>query len=189
MKALVNKAQLGTLIRASLAVLLLTILLFTLNACGGSDKAEEASLEKTDNKPISDVQQEMKETFGRPKQFILTYTPVTGDDGDGLARTEVWFYPKHQKSITFVAGDAMLIDDMEDPGNEFDYPEINIEDFTIDMDLEDMEEALGADEIEEIEFMSDMFEEDEVKTYSTSNIIFTIEHGHLIYMQTLGVRE
>ena len=173
------------------AVLLLSLTLFACAQPPEKAKPVKATDEKVEqeSKLLTKDQKKIIDTFGRPKQFILAYTPIGGDDGLGLSRTEIWYYPLHHKKITFAAGEILSVRAMENPKEDVSYSDAHIEDFDFSMDYKEVIEALGIEKAEPIEFAGDIFEEDEVESYLGEKVTFTIEQGHLTYMQTLGVKK
>ncbi len=152
-------------------------------------EADKKTQKKEESKLLTKDQKKIIDTFGRPKQFILAYMPIGGEDGFGLSRTETWYYPRHKKKIAFAAGDILSVRAMEDPGENVSYSDAHIEDFDFSMDYKDVIEALGVEKAEPIEFANDVFQEDEVESYLADKVTFTIEQGHLTYLQTLGAKE
>ncbi len=138
---------------------------------------------------LTSDQQEIIDTFGRPQQFILAYLPIGGEDGEGLSRTEIWYYPQHRKKIRFVAGDILSVSALNDPGKDVRYSEARIENFDFSMNYQATIAALGDDKVAPIEFANNIFEQGEVRSYLGDTVTFTIEQGHLTYMQTLGVKD
>ncbi len=200
-------SDLGTVLPASeprlAAALIALLMIFTLFGCArpaeqakpvaatkSRVKAEKITPkpEKIRSKLVTADQNQVIATLGRPKQFILAYTPVEGDDGKGLARMETWYYPKHRKKITFVAGDALSVRPMPDAG-EAVYPKLKIEDFNYSMGYKAVVRAIGGGKVEPIEFANEIFARDGVKSYLTAKATFTIERGHLVYFQSLGVKK
>ncbi len=171
------------------AALLLSLVLFACARSPEEAKPIKTTDEKVESKLLTKDQKKIIDTFGRPKQFILAYLPIGGDDGFGLSRTEVWYYPSHKKKITFAAGEILSVRAMEDPGEGVSYSDARIEDFDFSMDYEEVIKALESKKVEPIEFANDIFKEDEVESYLADKVTFTIEQGRLTYMQTLGVKE
>ena len=177
-----------------LATALLSLALLSLALFASAKPAEEATPvkateEKTILKLLTKDQKKIIDTFGRPKQFILAYMPIGGDDGFGLSRTEVWYYPLHKKKITFAAGEILSVRAMESPGKNVSYSAAHIEDFNFSMDYEAVIKALGLEKAEQIDFANSIFKEAGVESYLGDKATFTIEQGHLTYLQTLGAKD
>lgn len=68
------------------------------------------------------------------------------------------------------------------------YSDIRPEDLDYAMSYRDVVNKLKADKVEPVAFTNDLFQEDDAKTYAANKVLFTIEHGHLVYMQTMGVQ-
>ncbi len=141
-----------------------------------ADPEEEEQLRSPD-------QQELLDTFGTPARFKLSYLPFGEQE---LARIETWFYPQHQKKITFVAGRVYKVDKIKEPVSA-EYLELRSESFDYSMDLTEVLKNLDPSKLEKVEFVSDLFGQDGVETYVADKVLFTIEQGHLVYMETMGV--
>ena len=139
---------------------------------------------KTENTLLSEDQQKIIDTFGPPPRFKLAYLPF-GDDE--LARIEMWFYSQHGQLITFVAGHPYKVSKINESHEQTEYSDYLPQDFDFSMNYEQTVEALDAKKIEPVDFANDVFAEDGVKTYVADKVIFTIEQGHLTYMETMGV--
>ena len=183
----------ATHLLALVAALLISLTLFACaRAPEGTRPVKATGTEaqgKEESKLLTKDQKKIIDTFGRPKQFILAYMPIGGEDGFGLSRAETWYYPRHKKKIAFAAGDILSVRAMEDPGENVSYSEAHIENFDFSMDYKDVIEALGVEKAEPIEFANDVFQKDEVESYLADKVTFTIEQGHLTYLQTLGVKK
>jgi hypothetical protein len=177
-----------------LPVLLVLALAVSTGGCRRSVKPVETNTETATlsgagySGTLSEDQIKIVESLGRPKQFILTYVPLDRADGPALSRMEVWFYPDHRRKITFMAGLIFDTEEMEDAGGDTTYSDLRIEDFNLDMSYRDVVEVLGDQTVVPIDFVRDVFAEDEVESYLADKVIFTIEQDRLIYMQTLGVK-
>lgn len=80
------------------------------------------------------------------------------------------------------------MNDLDSGSDTIDYPDLRIEDFHFDMDLVAVEKALGQEEVVPIDFVSDLFRQEDVQSYQAGKTIFTIEQDRLTYMQTLGAK-
>ncbi len=124
-------------------------------------------------------------TLGSPARFTLVYLPL-GEKGEReLTRAEVWFYPEHGQSISFVHGRIVSVDDMEGDPVESTYPELRPWHFDVSMDLTDVESALG-EEGAPVDPLPELRKGAEVASYATAHAVYSIERGRLVYLQTVG---
>lgn len=136
----------------------------------------------------SAAQKEILDTLGAPAQFIVAYLPQGDGESAGLARTEIWFYPDHQKKVAFVSGKIAYIEDFEPEVANASYPNLSPGDFDYFMGYQGVTRKLG-EEAELIDIIPELIEEEKVETYMTDDVVFAIERGHLVYIQTLGGEE
>ncbi len=135
---------------------------------------------------ISADQEEIRSLYGAPEQFMITYVPQGNDDNIVMARQEIWYYPKHEKKIIFIAGNAITVDEFI-PEEEIVAPtSLRPEDFNIDMNYNDLVAIMGELNLEKVEIPV-LFEEGEIETYYSDQAIFVIEGEYLTYVQTIGI--
>jgi hypothetical protein len=132
---------------------------------------------------LSNNQKEIIELFGKPEQFSITYLPQ--DEGDKLARSEIWYYAKAGKKISFLAGKLLAMEDFQ-AQNPATPTALNSEDFDIAMNFNDVKGALGG-EIAEFDWPG--FSSDRYKTYLSDKALFSVEGDALIYFQTIGLNK
>ena len=77
----------------------------------GKVTAEDASLilkwsVSSASGTLSAAQQQIIDSLGYPDQFSVTYLLDDPVQYDFLVRMEIWYYPVHQKKITFIAGEV-----------------------------------------------------------------------------------
>jgi hypothetical protein len=131
-------------------------------------------------------QQTILDLFGLPALFNISYIPDDEIDPEYLIRTEIWFYPEHQKKITFVAGEIYSSEDfVPDPGNVV-YPQLNPEDFHSYLNYDQVVKRLGNVEVEPADFLSEEFTEIGINTYLSENAFFMLADDQLIYLETFG---
>ena len=135
---------------------------------------------------VSEEQAKILDAFGQPRYFSLYYLPK---EDDQLIRTEVWYYPEHENSITFMGGAIFKVTEIDVEDLNYDYPEINPNDFDYGMNYDDVVDMLEAKVVEPVEFSNDLFEDDEILTYVADKVMFSIEKGKLVYMQTMGTSQ
>ena len=137
--------------------------------------------------PVSKVQQKIIESSGAPEQFILSYLADKGKEKTELVRTEVWFYPKSHKKITFVNGQVKDAGPTEDPGAEFVYTGLRPGDFRYSMNFDDIAARVGTAGIEPVNFKSTPAHDGaDAESFMTENVLFTIKDGRLVYLETLA---
>jgi hypothetical protein len=135
--------------------------------------------------PLSPDQKELIDLWGYPDQFKIAYLPK-GDDE--LIRSEVWIYSKQQKQVQFLAGNSIAINSFE-PISDVQTT-LKPENFSFIQTKQDIEKLIGEEILEPIDFLpgiSDDSDNQEVLIYLSPQAIFTIEHGHLTYMETIGL--
>jgi hypothetical protein len=142
----------------------------------------------TQGELLSQAQQEIVDAFGQPSEFGLTYLFDSETEYNYLVRTEIWFYPEHQKKITFVAGEIYSVDDIPPVGEEVTYSDLKPEDFDCFMNYEQVVDRIGGN-IEPLDFVPESFSEYGVESYLGDKVIFVIADDQLAYLQTLGVVE
>jgi len=133
-------------------------------------------------------QEEIISTFGYPKRFSISYVQYAEVGEDLLVRQEVWYYPSHQQSITFLGGDILSLDDIDEEvsdNGEITYSDLHPEDFEFAMGYDEVAAVIGG-EVVKNDFVSEFFTED-LENYIGDHIFFTIEHGHLTYIETVGL--
>ncbi len=138
------------------------------------------------NQIVTPDQQEIVDTFGYPDRFSISYLPQGEGDDLVLARHETWFYSDHQQAITFIAGSVFDLEEIDEEEG-YTYSILKPESFTFDMGYGEVAALLGDKTIEKIDFVPELFIEGEVETYASDHIVFTIEFGHLTYLETLGL--
>lgn len=137
---------------------------------------------------LSEAQEELVETFGYPKQFSISYLPYNEDEANRtLMRTETWTYPDHQYEITFIAGEIFSTEEIEAETGEITYSDLTPDLFEFEMDYDAVVEAVGSKTVEKVDAVPELFIEGEVETYVSDHVFFTIEHGYLTYVETVGI--
>ncbi|MCK4554085.1 hypothetical protein KAU19_03920, partial [Candidatus Parcubacteria bacterium] len=64
-------------------------------------------------KALTEAQQEIISTLGRPEQFALAYLPKGSDEGSEFVRHEVWFYPSMKRKVTFLGGKIVGTEELD----------------------------------------------------------------------------
>jgi len=144
---------------------------------------------------LSPDQQEIVNTFGYPKRFTISYLQYAEEGDDMLIRQEVWYYPSHQQAISFVGGDILSVNKIEEEvsesgeieSGEITYSSLKPEDFEFEMDYDAVAAALGTETIEAVDMVPELYTKGELETYVSDHVIFTLEHGYLTYFETVGL--
>lgn len=131
---------------------------------------------------LSPDQQKVKDLFGSPSQFVISYLN-RGQEDNQLIRNDIWLYPKIGKRISFLAGNLAYSQDY-DPTEIISDTTLNPSDFYFEQNLSNLEAILGKENIEPAD-LPPFFEED-IQTYYSQQAIFVIENNHLTYFQTVG---
>lgn len=139
---------------------------------------------KGDSVALSQSQEEMVKSLGRPEQFAITYMPKGSDEGSDFVRHETWFYPSLGSKLTFLAGELVLTEELEIPEGKEYYPTIyNSEDFNFYTNLTETRELLGEQALEPLELPG--FFDEGVEVYGSAGAMFVFEEGNMTYMETL----
>ena len=138
-----------------------------------------------DSTSLSKDQKNTIDIFGYPSQFLITYLPRGEADNPELVRSETWFYPSQNTSISFLAGN-LLSEEEYIPNGSVSTTPLHPEDFDFFMDFKDMESIFGSENILPIDFLPVFYEEGDTATYVTDLALFIIENDSLTYFQTLG---
>lgn len=141
---------------------------------------------------LSPDQQEIVDSFGYPQRFVVSYLPWAESGSDYIVRHETWYYPYHQQSITFLGGDILSIDEIDDEIDKtgiMTYSDLKPEDFEFDMDYDAVAKAIGDKEIAKNEFMPEEFYGENLDSYISDHVLFAIESDHLTYFETVGIVE
>ncbi len=188
---------------AAVLALLLALAAALLGYCQYRSRVAKAPITRLDG--LSPAQKEIVGVLGYPKSFILAYLPQAGDKGKRLVRLEVWFYPEHQKKITFLAG---RIYDFRNPYDAdfwaqvggaartsgsmqflgrpdfLNYPDLRPQDFDFSMDYARVIESVGRSATP-IDFANSVFA-GSLKSYLAGQVFFSLDRGKLTYVQTMG---
>ena len=136
------------------------------------------------SKTLTEAQQEIISTLGRPEQFAVTYLPKGSDEGSEFIRYEMWFYPSTKRKVTFLGGKVVDTKELEIKDNqEYKSTQLKSEDFDFYTSLNDIEKQVGKINLAPIEIP--VFFGDGVETYASKDAMFVFENGYLTYMETL----
>ncbi len=141
---------------------------------------------------LSPDQQEIVDTFGYPKRFSISYVQYAEEGDDMLVRQEMWYYPDHRQSMAFLGGDILSVDEIGEEisdGGEITYSSLKPENFEFEMDYDAVVTALDTDTVEAADMVPELYTEGELETYISDHVYFTLEHGHLTYIETVGLDE
>jgi len=134
---------------------------------------------------LSEDQKNTVKIFGYPSQFIITYLPRGDVDNPQLVRSEIWYYPKQQTKISFLAGKLTFEEEYIFEENT-ENTTLKPEDFEFFLNFNDMCAIFGEENIIPIDFIPGLYEEGEISTYLTNSALFIMESDQLTYFQTLG---
>ncbi len=135
---------------------------------------------------MSAAQEEVIEQLGPPPRFLIAYVPRTEGSSEELVRTEVWYYPDHQQSISFVEGAIASVETIAPDPEGATYPDLRPEAFDFEMGYEEVAALLGGD-IQKVEELPDLSSKDGIELYEGDHGMFAIERGKLVYLQTIGL--
>jgi len=136
------------------------------------------------------AQNEILELFGLPEQFMVSYLPRGEGEEMVLARFEAWYYPRHEKKFTFLAGELFSVEDFKPETKLVAPTNLRPQDFEFSMDYNEVSKIIGYANVKETDFLPGFFGEiEKIKTYLSSNATFVIQDGHLVYIQTVGIGE
>lgn len=141
---------------------------------------------------LSPDQQELVDNFGYPQRFVISYLSWMENGSDYIVRHETWYYPYHQQSITFLGGDILSVDEIEDEIDDtgiMTYSDLKPEDFEFNMDYDSVAKAIGNKEIAKNEFMPEEYYGENLTSYISDHVLFAIESDHLTYFETIGLVE
>jgi len=134
---------------------------------------------------LSADQEEVRGLYGVPKQFMVTYVPQGLGEEARMARQEVWFYPKQEKKINFLAGELMTVEGFIPEETSVAGTALRPEDFDVTMGYDGVAAILGESNITKMELP--VFSGEGVDTYVSPEAIFVIEDDYLTYVQTIGI--
>jgi hypothetical protein len=134
---------------------------------------------------LSTDQQTIRETFGPPEQFLITYLPQGPSDNPRAVRSEVWYYPKHSKQVSFLGGKTVAVTEFNPKETIIGGTSLRPEEFDIYMGYDEVAKIVGKLNIERFDFP--VFFDDTVETYASDQALFIIEEGYLTYIQTIGI--
>lgn len=135
-------------------------------------------------KALTEAQQEIISTLGRPEQFALAYLPKGSDEGSEFVRHEVWFYPSMKRKVIFLGGKIVGTEELDIKDNsEYESTQLKSEDFDFYTGIDDVEKQVG--EINFLPLEIPGFFGDGVETYAGKDAMFIFEDGYLTYMETL----
>lgn len=135
------------------------------------------------NNNLSPDQKELIDLWGYPDQFKISYLPKGEDE---LIRSEVWLYYDQQSQVQFLAGKSIASNSYQ-PTSDV-RTTLKPEDFSFSQDVEEVGQIVGEDALEPIDFLPGISDdEEEVIIYISPQAIFTIEHNHLTYVETIGL--
>ncbi len=136
---------------------------------------------------LTEDQDKIIETIGRPEQFSVTYLPQATEEGSQFVRQETWFYPSEKKKLVFLSGKVISTENIElkeDVG--YDSTVLKSEDFDYFTTLGDVEKIVGKVNMAELNLPGFFDEEsDGLRTYASKEAIFIFEDGYLTYVETL----
>jgi hypothetical protein len=136
---------------------------------------------------LSDSQQQTRDMFGAPDQFVITYLPRGTDEETEMVRSEVWYYKNAQKKVSFLAGELIATDDHQLADDVVSTPFLP-EDIDVLMNFSEIQKALQTQAITQVQGLP-VFDSEDVKTYLSKDALFIIEQGYLTYFQTLSEGE
>jgi hypothetical protein len=133
---------------------------------------------------LSEAQIEIKDIYGAPEHFIISYLPKGSEEGSEFARYETWFYPSLGQKISFLAGKPLDISELEIAENSDYWPSpYNPEDFDVYTSLSQVKKILDGEELAPLELPG--FDGDGIKTYGSAGALFVFENDYLTYVETL----
>lgn len=143
-----------------------------------------ASLRGPDAAPgASKDQQRIVERLGAPATFTIAYLPIGQRRSAQLTRTEIWYYPEHGQSISFVAGEVVSIDPAQDLVTLSRAPRLlpwQVDDATPRSQLD----SATVSHLVPAEFAPVTSEAAQV--YMGEDALYVIERGRLVYFTTAG---
>jgi hypothetical protein len=129
---------------------------------------------------LSDDQAEVRDLFGAPAQFSISYQPQ-GEAG-GYVRSEVWRYPELKKEVTFLAGRIFSTEDYE-PQAGLVPTELRPEQFDLTSSVDDINTALNEDAVLlEVPGLTG----DATQTYASDQALFILDGGSVTYFETVS---
>lgn len=136
------------------------------------------SLEPT----LSSDQQQIRNLYGHPQQFVITYLPRGSNERPQLVRQEIWFYDKAKQKISFTAG-KLIYSQSYQPDSLSKPTRFLPEQFYFEQTTDEVKNIIGQDKVQELSF----FDEDKyVRTFVTDEVLFVMEQDYLTYLQTLS---
>jgi hypothetical protein len=135
--------------------------------------------------PLSPDQRNSIKLFGYPADFVITYLPRK--DGQQLVRSEVWYYPEIGKQFSFLGGKLAGSDKYANE-NKLPPTDLKPEDFDFDTQYTEIEEILGKENIDPVDYL-EAFADENLQTYFSPKAVFIIENGQLTYFQTVGLSD
>ena len=131
---------------------------------------------------LSESQVEIVESLGRPDQFTISYLP---QGESNLGRHEIWFYLGAKQKISFLNGELILSEEIEDDLSGRSSTDLKSEDFDFYVSLDEVDDMFEEDELVLIDVPVFSDEENGVETYASSKALFIFERGYLTYVETL----
>ena len=137
---------------------------------------------------LSSSQKEITDLLGPPNLFRISYLPI-GEQEKHLVRYETWTYQEHSQEITFIAGEILATRDLQkiaDTDKNITYSGLRPESFDLEMNLSEVTKVIGSSGFERVESLIDGLEEDGIEIYLGKNVLFYIQDGYLLYLETFA---
>lgn len=130
-------------------------------------------------------QRRIVKTLGDPSRFTVAYLPL-GEPGERqLVRTEIWYYPEHSQSVSFVRGRIVNVSEMQGDPVSAVYSGLKPWDFDVDMDAEAVAAATGGAAVR-ADVVPGLTAREGVDAYVSEMVVYALESGRLVYVQSLG---
>ena len=126
---------------------------------------------------LSPDQQTIRNEFGPPDQFVVTYMPHGSGTQTGLNRMDIWYYKDAGKKLSFIAGVLSVSEDYSLPEYTLS-TSLKPENFNYFMNYSAVKNNLSDKEIYRLDY-------EPVETYASPQALFIVENGRLTYFQTL----
>lgn len=138
----------------------------------------------TSGPDLSSDQQQLRDNFGPPDQFVVTYLPRESSSSAQLTRFEVWYYKGSNKKISFLAGKLAASEDYTLPP---DTPATDLypEDFDYSENYNVVSSLLDDKSVVKLDYDPAFWEGNLINSYASTNALFVMENNHLTYFQTL----
>ena len=134
---------------------------------------------------LSADQEEIRGLYGPPEQFMITYVPRGAIENPQMARQEVWYYPKQEKKVSFLAGDLIIADEFKPKEAAVSGTSLRPEDFDVYMGFDGVAALVGELNLQLMDMP--VFSGEGVETYVSPQALFIFEDDYLTYVQTIGI--